>query len=62
MLLGGPHMREFKALMAPFGMRLPPLLRRDRPDVLMCRSVMAKGLETFKTGCVTAAARSRCTG
>lgn len=57
MLLGGPHLREFMALMVPFDMRLTGFSDEigKASSVKMCRSVMVKGLEALTTECLLAA-------
>lgn len=56
-LLGGPHMAAFTALMAPFGMDLTPFSPEvgRASSVKMCRSVMIKGIEALVTECMLAA-------
>jgi 3-hydroxyisobutyrate dehydrogenase-like beta-hydroxyacid dehydrogenase len=57
MLLGGPHVREFEALVAPLGLQLTVFSTRigEASSVKMCRSVMIKGIEALTTECLLAA-------
>ncbi len=57
MLLGGPHVQDFIAVMAPFGMKLTASSSEigHASSVKMCRSVMIKGLEALTTECMLAA-------
>ncbi len=57
MLLGGPHVPDFIAAMAPFGMdvtEFSPEVGRAS-SVKMCRSVMIKGIEALTTECMLTA-------